>query len=290
MKIADFLRERCDEIVDRWETKVREGCTEGGTAVGKTLPPPVLRNHMPDIIRQIAKFIEADTETDLREGALTHVIYRIRIGADLREVVNEYLLLRSVIVDFVDRTFIEASADDPERFLHDKKRMHSAIDLSVQEAVAQYHETRMRDLETFMHMISHDLRNPLNVASIATGNILRSPMVGEPIRKMVSRIGNATNRMAALVDQLVELARARSGNFKIARTNLDIGEITAEYVADAELAHPEKQALDSGSTSPSSSSMLTGVRSRQRRPAVASRSSSRYRAGKVSCAKAKIAS
>ena len=73
-------------------------------------------------------------------------------------------------------------------------------------------ETRLR--EDMIAVVSHDLRNPLNVMALAAKSMLAGPQpVQGALRQKVERIDRAAEHMRALIEDLLDLSRIKSGSW-----------------------------------------------------------------------------
>ena len=77
--------------------------------------------------------------------------------------------------------------------------------------------------ETFIAILAHDLRNPLNTMVMATGLLTAHGRLGHDDARLVNRIANSGHRMARMITQVVDFARARlGGGFELARAPTDL--------------------------------------------------------------------
>ncbi len=83
--------------------------------------------------------------------------------------------------------------------------MHAKSELEVQ---IQRENAELR--EQFIAVLGHDLRNPLQAVAGAAEILARRPDGSD--KKLGERLRTSTRRMAALVDNLLDLARARLGS------------------------------------------------------------------------------
>jgi signal transduction histidine kinase len=97
-------------------------------------------------------------------------------------------------------------------------------------AVGTYTDvTRLHQLaeenESYVHMIAHDLRNPLTVisghAEMLQGAVDEADL-GEIPRFNIESILNAGQQMAKMMEDLVDLARLRGGQLKLDREPIDL--------------------------------------------------------------------
>jgi signal transduction histidine kinase len=148
-RLADFLRERRDEILEAWEGAVREV----GTA--RDLPRPLLIDHMPQFIEDLARYVD-----DVRAGQQAdppekhpriHALERLEAGYDLAAVVAEYAILRRCITELAVGAAAVRSAELP--------RLHAAIDQAIAASVVHYTEARERTLRALDRISSAALVN-----------------------------------------------------------------------------------------------------------------------------------
>jgi signal transduction histidine kinase len=93
--------------------------------------------------------------------------------------------------------------------------------------------TTLRELEQsreFVYLISHDLRNPLTLIIGYSQQLLRLSLVAGRTRKSVESILTASQRMQAMIEELVESARLESGHITLNRTSLDLATAVGNLV------------------------------------------------------------
>jgi two-component system sensor histidine kinase/response regulator len=103
---------------------------------------------------------------------------------------------------------------------------------------------RMLELnELFVAAVSHDLRSPLATVITGLGILERELAEPGPLRTM-ARVRSSARRMAAMLDQLNDLARARlGGGMPIEPSEIDFARLCRRVVEELRVAHPER-ALD----------------------------------------------
>lgn len=103
------------------------------------------------------------------------------------------------------------------------------------------HERELSELrEQFIAVLGHDLRNPLAALNAGTNRLIkegwseRSPLVLNLMKASISR-------MAGLVDNVMDLARARmGGGIALALDDCDLAETLAHVVEEVRVAHPDR--------------------------------------------------
>jgi signal transduction histidine kinase len=105
-------------------------------------------------------------------------------------------------------------------------------------------KVRERFRKLFLGMLGHDLRNPLNAISISAQLLERADGMPERSHAAVGRITRSAERMARMVEQLLELARTRSFNAEglpVVRRPANLHAIAHETVEELRTAHPERE-------------------------------------------------
>jgi signal transduction histidine kinase len=106
-------------------------------------------------------------------------------------------------------------------------------------AISKLEETiRYNDL--FAGVLAHDLRNPLG-AMMTTSQLLlmRQEGKGDRDAKPLNRILTSGQRMTRMIDQLLDLTRARvGGGIQIERCDANLADLCTQAIEELELAHP----------------------------------------------------
>jgi signal transduction histidine kinase len=121
----------------------------------------------------------------------------------------------------------------------ERKRAEEASAQLLRERAARADaeaQAAARARDEILAVISHDLRNPLNVVSMTAGLLDRDePLEPERRRRHVARIQRAVERMNALVRDLIDVAKIEAGRFVISRERHEVAPIVADA---AELLKP----------------------------------------------------
>jgi len=97
--------------------------------------------------------------------------------------------------------------------------------------------------EMFVGILGHDLRNPLG-AIILGAQLLERQLSDEKQRRTVERITTAGQRMTDMIEQLLDLTRARLAGgvgFVRARRRVDMAQLVQRTVEELRGAHPQKE-------------------------------------------------
>jgi signal transduction histidine kinase len=95
--------------------------------------------------------------------------------------------------------------------------------------------------EELMAIVGHDLRNPLDVI-LMTAELLRSEEHSPDTRKCGERLHRSGHRMRKIIDEVLDMTRARlGGGIPIAPRPADLLQIARSVIAETEAAHPERR-------------------------------------------------
>jgi len=117
--------------------------------------------------------------------------------------------------------------------------------LTLHDVTAR-HELEMQKDE-FLANVSHDLRTPLSAIKCSIGIVLANEPAGTPapIHRLLVNIDVAADRMAAMIDALLELARLQAGRVRLQRRPWDLREIALRSAQTIEpLAAARRQRID----------------------------------------------
>jgi signal transduction histidine kinase len=88
-------------------------------------------------------------------------------------------------------------------------------------------------------IVSHDLRNPLNVIGLSTELLLRRPGLDEPQRQGLTRIATAADRAKRMIRDLLDLTQARlGGGIAVTRRPLELGPLVTQVSEEVALTSP----------------------------------------------------
>ena len=123
------------------------------------------------------------------------------------------------------------------------------LECALREALLREKEAReeaersVRYNEMFAGMLGHDLRNPLS--AITTGaNYIARLNVSQKSTKAASRILSSAERMARMIDQLLDFTRIRvGGGLALTPTRFDLEELCCKVKDELEAANPERSII-----------------------------------------------
>lgn len=125
-----------------------------------------------------------------------------------------------------------------------KDRRSYERDLQGREAAAVERLERERETavlrEQFIAVLGHDLRNPL--ASIGgAARLLRREVASDQGVKVIELMENSVDRMAGLIDDVLDFARGQLGSgISLKRTEAPLEPVLRQVVAELEASHPSR--------------------------------------------------
>ena len=187
------------------------------------------------------------------------------IGRALIESVRSYELDRRVTAALADGiqesselTFIAAT----ERRLHVSTRAVNRRDGRREALVVAVDRTRVIELETmrrdFVSNVSHELRSPLTAIKIMT-ETLQDGADPAAAKEFLENIARETDRMIALVEDLLDLARLESGRLDLRFDSVDLSALVRDAVRSQSI-RASKLGIRLDAMTPSDGAAIAGDR------------------------------
>lgn len=108
------------------------------------------------------------------------------------------------------------------------------------EARSRTLQEQVQFADLFVGIVSHDLRNPLNVIRLNAAMLARTPL-GQDQAQRVGRIESSAAASERLIHDLLDLTRARlAGGIPVTRRAGDLAAILRHPVEELQAAHPER--------------------------------------------------
>jgi signal transduction histidine kinase len=132
---------------------------------------------------------------------------------------------------------IESSTRELRSSNEEVLRLNAELEQRVAERTSQLEYTN-RELEAFCYSVSHDLRAPLrSIDGFSQALIEDFPReVPEEAQRYLGRIRAATQRMAQLIEDLLNLSRVSRGELQ--RQDVDLAEIARQVAAELRQREP----------------------------------------------------
>ncbi|HYF17847.1 MAG TPA: CHASE domain-containing protein [Ramlibacter sp.] len=110
------------------------------------------------------------------------------------------------------------------------------------EALAQEERKEREFAELFVGVVSHDLRNPLNVILLNASLLERDGLAPAQVARCVERIQSSSQLSLRLIRDLLDFTQARLGSgIPINRTAVDLAEVVGDAVEELRHSHPQRE-------------------------------------------------
>ena len=110
----------------------------------------------------------------------------------------------------------------------------ASVDITDRKRMVQALEQGDRRKDEFLAMLAHELRNPLAPIGTAAQLLRMAPGDATTVAKAADIIGRQVEHMTQMVDDLLDVSRVTRGLVQIERTPLDLREVVAAAVEQAE--------------------------------------------------------
>jgi signal transduction histidine kinase len=215
------------------------------------MTPLALRDHARQMLQAIA--LDMDTAQSPNEqyvksqgratpiassetAASSHGTLRQLRGFSLVQLNAEFRALRATVL----RLWLPRVKVLDDASTRDMIRFNETIDQALAEAIVTYSEKAARSRDTFLAILGHDLRSPLQTMAMA-GEYLAHRALNETLtREVGARVRRSTATMTSMVNDLLEYARSQlGGELPIQRQPGDLAQVCRWAVEDVGVAHPD---------------------------------------------------
>lgn len=247
MKLSRFITARLEDILAEWESFARTQQPEGAA-----MSSQALRDHAKQILQAIALDMDtaqtpgeqkrksqglADEPESADSAASTHGTLRQLSGFSLMQLNAEFRALRATVL----RLWLPTVRELDEHSTRDMVRFNETIDQALAESIVTYNAKALRSRDTFLAILGHDLRSPLQAIQIAVGGLLAGERLGPREQRFALTIQRSSVRMARMIDNVIDLARTHLGRgLPAAPVRCDMGELCQAVVDELATAHPTR--------------------------------------------------
>ena len=175
---------------------------------------------------------ERELEIATREGRFEEEGWRIRKDGSRMWANVTITALRNP--DGTLFGFAKVTRDLTERRQAEETRRSLAIERAALEERARLQEFQ----ERFVGILGHDLRSPLAAIDYGAA-LLQRRSIDPAMRRTVDRMRTSSVRMSRMIEQILDLTRARlGGGFVLKRTRLNIAEMLTRVIDELRSTHP----------------------------------------------------
>jgi signal transduction histidine kinase len=214
-----------DDVLDHWRKRV---AVEVEAAA--TLRNPILVDTLPilydNIVEALAGRVGRDAATSGTNLAAVHGRERAKMTEyGPQDLVRELQIFRDVLFEVIKRRGLRLRK-------HDAEVIGRSIEVATRESIAGYSLANKEVSETFIASLSHDLRNPLYVAS-ASAQLIQlttsDPKACELAKRIVEKVRETDAMIQTLLDAAVLKGRMK---LKLSLAEFDIMPLVEEVCAD----------------------------------------------------------
>lgn len=150
---------------------------------------------------------------------------------------SEYRALRASVI----RLWIDAAGELTRDGLDDLVRFNEAIDQALAESTSRFTQDLEHSKEMFLAMLGHDLRTPLGAIIGSAHIMVNTKDLPEIALKRAFLILNSSQRMNALVGDLLDFTRSRLGpGIPIVPADMDVAKVCRQTVEEIAALHPQR--------------------------------------------------
>ncbi|MDB6084907.1 MAG: histidine kinase [Gammaproteobacteria bacterium] len=243
MHIDDIIRENLDALVAEWEAFARRVLP-----AASTWSNPELGGRSRAILMALVEDLHIDRLTPSpahvspgirREtDAAAHGALRFAAGFSLAQVIDEFRAMRFGVLQLCGRS-ADSGGQTPS--MGDIARFNDAVDRALAESIESYADRVSASRDTFLAVLGHDLRSPLQGIEAAS-RLLSEPGLSETVtHRTAMRLRRASKMMNGLVTDLLEFTRGRLGRgIPITQSACDLRQICDEALDSAKGNDPER--------------------------------------------------
>lgn len=240
--IAARLRDQSRQLSHRWLERLNDILTVEPNDI---FPTDDLLDHIPQLIEQIADYVEAPAIEEL--AANSGVVSKAReLGllrhgqrASVHQLLREYHLLGAIVEHFLQEQMRQLdTAPPPDHVLEVASRVSHALRIlqqtTIDTFIAEYTDriaTQQARLEGFNKLVSHELRQPLGTLQFSV-RLLGSDENLDPERRhrLFEIVEMNVHRLVHLTAQLERVARVQHAGETPAHQEVDVSVLAREVV------------------------------------------------------------
>ena len=237
--IGKILQEKSEAIIKNWIDSIRHDLD---IESAKGLTYKLVKNSIPLVLEALATLLSSSLSNDsqkLEDNGLEHGIVRAKQGYDITEIMQEYGLLRDVILTVLEPDLLDRSGKE---ILQTVKLIDSTIDRVIAFSLESFVKFRLQELEQLQaqliltnqeltrlvaaqkndlsHM-AHELKLPLNSIMGYSQLLLRQQRKiaqGQDTSlnlKFTEKVMSNSKQLLRLINDSLEISRYESGKIKL---------------------------------------------------------------------------
>ncbi len=192
--------------------------------------------HFAPLLRLQGHFNEVALDFQCKDGARLPVLVN---ATERRGPEGQHIFTRITIFNATERRRYERELVAARTAAEDAQRQLHALNATIQASLMDERATSALR-EQFIAVLGHDLRNPL--AAIGGGmHLLRKAPLDERSTMIVGLVQGSVQRMAGLIDNVLDFARGRLGSgLALERTRMPLTPVLEQVVAELQTTAGER--------------------------------------------------
>lgn len=172
----------------------------------------------------------------LRGSERTRHIPLIFVTAGARELHRQFKGYEAGAVDFIYKPIEPHILKNKAEVFFELYRQRQALSAELDDRTETLHLNEM-----FSALLAHDLRSPLS-AMLASARLLQRRTQDQAALEAAARIISSGNRMARMIEDMLDLARARlGGGIVVKREAVDFKSLVERALREHQTAAPERR-------------------------------------------------
>jgi signal transduction histidine kinase len=226
-QLATTIARRREDILGRWLDRVSAGNRASG------IPLTDLQNALPDYLDALVQQLQQSGDlTNESRGtaawvgvAKEHAVTRIRLGFDISQLVQEFIILRRVLQ--------EVAHEEKALEAIEPSILADLLEAGIAVAVKSYVEARdysaRRTQAENVGFLTHELRNPLNTAKLAAAHLSRTSNPQQA--RLLELLERNLERLAHLIDGVLHSQRLEVGRIEVHPERISLGDLIGEALS-----------------------------------------------------------
>jgi signal transduction histidine kinase len=267
--LGQSLSNQLELIVERWVEAVHQ---DGEINSAKELAYNAVKNSLPEILAELARLLSrkhSGDEEQLEDKSLHHGFVRAEQGYDTAEIMREYRLLRTIILDVLHPDFRTGSVDEVLKAI---KILNDVLDTIIANSLESYIEARLTELKQ-MHSqltltnqeltrlikvqkdnlayLAHELKTPLNSIIGYSDLLIREQQkrlksqdkVTATNLDSIERVLRNGRLLLKIINDALEISRYDQGNMQLYLERINVGSLIQEIVEEGLKPQAEAKGL-----------------------------------------------
>lgn len=267
--LGQSLSNQLEMIVERWVEAVHQ---DGEINSAKELAYNAVKNSLPEILAELARLLSrqhSGDEDKLEDKSLHHGFVRAEQGYDTAEIMREYRLLRTIILDVLHLDLCTGSVDEVLKAI---KILNDVLDTIIANSLESYIEARLTELKQ-MHSqltltnqeltrlikvqkdnlayLAHELKTPLNSIIGYSDLLIREQQkrlksqdkVTATNLDSIERVLRNGRLLLKIINDALEISRYDQGNMQLYLERINVGSLIQEIVEEGLKPQAEAKGL-----------------------------------------------